>query len=234
MINPVKRSYSTKDVDMIVASEIIINSAIANKIFLQSKRSTWADPFFQNIKTQINTAAQTHLGVDNALQLRQATHVVLSIQANALRDLAEVKIQIIEDFKETPTQQAEILTQLGFSTYHAKAQKRDQEALINLLYQFQTNLKPALKIEIVSKGTAQASLDAIVAYAITLKDSNVTQEGTKGTRKEITQEAIIEFNSIYSKIVSITKIAAKFYKDNPALSQQFSFAKVSKTLNIIK
>ena len=234
MTNPVKRSYSTKDVDMVIAAETIINSAIANKTYLQTKRSTWADPFFQNIKTQINTAVQTHLGVDNAQQLRQATQVVVAIQANALKDLAEIKIQIIEDFKETPTQQVEILNQLGFTSYHKEAQNRDQEALINLLYQFKSNLSPTLKTEIVNKGTAEQSLDAIITYANTLKDSNILQEGTKGTRKQTTQEAIIEFNSIYNKVVSITKIASKFFKDNPALKQQFSFAKVSKTLNNTK
>lgn len=36
----VKRNYNTKDVDMLVTIETIIDCAIANKEFLQSKRST--------------------------------------------------------------------------------------------------------------------------------------------------------------------------------------------------
>ena len=46
------RKYKTKDVDMVITIETIIDSAIANKTFLQSKRPAWADPFFDDIKTK--------------------------------------------------------------------------------------------------------------------------------------------------------------------------------------
>ena len=112
------RHYNTKDVDMLVSASTIIESAIANKTFLQSKRSTWADPFFDDLKTKINTAIQTYLGIDSAKDLRQSTQAILNIQTQALTDLAEAKVQITEDFKNNPPKQTEILTQLGFTSYH--------------------------------------------------------------------------------------------------------------------
>ncbi len=227
----IQRIYNTKDVDMLIAIDTIIDSAIANKTFLQTKRSTWADPFFQNTKAEINTTVQTYLGVDSTQTLRQSTQIVKGIQANALRDLAEVKVQIQVDFSDQPTRKTEILTQLGFTTYFAAAQTKDQEALINLLFQFKTNLTPTLKTEIVTKGTAAAILTTITTYADTLREANVTQEGNKGTRKEITNEALTAFNTIYTKVSGIAKIANNFYKGNPALQQQFSFNKVSKAIN---
>lgn len=227
----ITRGYNSKDVDMIIAADTIIDTAIANKTFLQGKRTTWADPYFANIKAQIQTTTQTYLGVDSAKELRQATQAVIAILQPALKDLAEVKIQIEEDFKSTPVRQTEILTQLGFNTYHKAAQKGDQEALINLLYQFKTNLLPALKTEITAKGTAATTLTTIIGYADALKAADVTQEGKKGARAVITDAAIIQFNDIYSKIISITKISAKFYKDNSALKDQFSFNKVAKKIN---
>ena len=226
-----ERIYNTKDVDMLLAIETIIDSAIANKTFLQTKRSNWADPYFQNIKTQINTIIQDNLGVDSAKELRQATIAVKAIQTNALTDLAEIKVQIEQDFKTQPDRKSEILNQLGYTNYYALATTRDQEGLINLLFQYNTNLTPALKAEIVAKGTAATALDAINAYAQTLKDANVLQEGTKGTRKEITSETIQIFNEIYSTVSSIAIIAAKFFKTDAAKKDQFSFAKVSKALN---
>ena len=226
-----ERIYNTKDVDMLLAIETIIDSAIANKTFLQTKRSNWADPYFQDIKAQINTIIQDNLGVDSAKELRQATIAVKAIQTNALIDLAEIKVQIEQDFKAQPDRKSEILNQLGFTTYYAQATTRDQEGLINLLFQYNTNLTPALKAEIVAKGTAAAALDAINAYAQTLKDTDVFQEGTKGTRKEITSETIQIFNEIYGTVSSIAIIAAKFFKTDAAKKDQFSFAKVSKTLN---
>ena len=141
-------------------------------------------------------------------------------------------MQIEQDFKATPDRKTEILTQLGFNSYFKLAtSSRDQEALIDLLFQYKTNLTPELKTEIVDKGTAEAALDNITDYADTLKNANVSQEGDKGTRKEITNEAIQAFNGVYNSVSSIAIIAAKFYKADPAKKDLFSFNKVSKALN---
>src|SRR5690606_16086421 len=198
---------------------------------LQTKRSTWADPFFDDLKAKTDNAVQTYLRVDSAKDLRQATQALTGKQKQAIKDLAEVKVQINEDFKSNKTERDEILKQLGFTTYHKDAQKGDQEGLINLLFQFKTNLTPALKNKITGKGTAQILLDTITGYADTLKNADVTQESYKGTKKTITAAALKEFNEIYDSIISICKIAGKFYKDQPTLKDQFSYSKVAKTLN---
>ena len=158
----ITRKYSTKDVDFLITADTIINSAIANQPFLETKRSTWKPAFFQDIKTQINNAIETYLGVDSAKALRDASQVVYAIVTPANAILAEVKVQIEEDFKDTPTQKNEILNNLGYTSYFADARRGDQEGLINLLYQFKTNLSPDLTTKIVNKGTAQASLDEII------------------------------------------------------------------------
>jgi len=227
----VLRAYKIKDVDMLVTSATIIESAIKNKTFLISKRTTWTDPFFPNLKLKIDTAVQTHLGVDSAKNLRQATIIVLSIEKNALIDLAEFKVQVMEDFKSDKIRRDEILNQLGFKSYHTPAQRGDQEAMINLLFQFKTNMTTALKTEITAKGTTAALINNIVAYANTLKNADITQENFKETRKELTEAATNEFNDIYNAVISICKISSKFFKDKPALKDQFNFSKVSKTLN---
>jgi hypothetical protein len=204
---------------------------LLTKHFYNQKEPHGADPFFDNLKTQIQTTTETYLGKDAAQLMREATQVVLTIQTQAINDLAEFKVQIEQDFKDTPVQKTEILTQLGFTTYHKSAQKGDQEGLVNLLFQFKTNLNPTLNTEIVSKGTAQATIDNIIGYANTLKDANISQETYKGTRKEITDEAITAFNQIYDQVISIAKIASNFYKTDKTKQQLFSFAKVTATLN---
>lgn len=228
------RIYKTKDVDMVVTIETIIDSAIANKAFLQSKRPAWADPFFEDIKTNINDVANKYLGADAAKKLRESTQAVIAIQEPAIADLSEVKIQIEVDFDDNPIRKKEILTQLGYTSHFKEAQKRDQEGLINLLYQFKTNLTPELKTEIVDKGTNQAQLETIINYAETLKNANVTQEGFKGTRTELTAEAINALNAIYSKVIGVAKIATRFYAKDKTKKDLFSFNKVSKKLNFSK
>lgn len=229
-----QRNYRAKNVDMLVTASTIIENAIHHKKFLQQKRSTWADPFFDDIKTRIETATQTYLGVDSAKELRRATRTINDIQKTALESLSECNVQITEDFKSDKTQRDEILKQLGFKPYYRKAQYGDQEALINLLYQFKTNMTASLKSEIVAKGTAEKIIDEIIAYTDNLKNANISQEVFKGQRKNITATAIKEFNEIYNQIISIGRIAARFYKGKPVMQQQFSFSKVSKTLNVQK
>ena len=231
MATTTQRNYKVKDIEMLTAAATIIDNAIANKTHLQAKRTTWADPFFENLKTQIATTTETHLGKDAAKQMRNATQIVLSIQEQALQELAELKVQIIEDFKNNKTQQTEILTTLGFSTYHSPAQKGDQEALVNLLFQFKQNLTPTLSAEITAKGTAQSTLNTISNFANTLQTANITQETYKGTRKEITNEAIIAFNQIYDQIISIAKISKNFYKTDKTKQTLFNFKKIAATIN---
>ena len=49
----ITRKYNTKDVEMLTATATIIENTIQNKAFLQSKRTTWADPFFDELKDKI-------------------------------------------------------------------------------------------------------------------------------------------------------------------------------------
>ncbi|MBM6497923.1 hypothetical protein [Flavobacterium macrobrachii] len=230
----ISRNYKCKDVEMLITAATINESAIKNKTFLQSKRANWADPFFEDFKAEIDKTIEDYLGADSAKQLRESTQIVLEIQANAMKDLAELKTQIDADFKSNPVQKTEILTTLGFNAHYKAVQSKDQEALISLLFQFKTNLTPNLRTKITDQGTAPATLDAIIAHAEQLKNANITQEGFKGTRKEITAEALTAFNAIYDKVINIAVISAKFYKDKPELKDQFSFTKVKNKLNLTK
>lgn len=225
------RKYKLKDVEMLTSSATIIDNAIANKTVLQSKRSTWTDAFFNDLKSQIESTTENFLGKDAAKEMREATQIVVSLQAKAQNDLSEFKTQIAQDFKKTPAKKDEILNTLGFAAHYKKVKTGDQEALVQLLYQFKTNIVPALSTEIVEKGIAQATIDAIVGYANTLKQANITQEGKKGTRKETTEEAIVAFNNIYDQVISFATIARNLYKTEKTKQDLFSFSKVSATMN---
>lgn len=229
-MNSNSRNYPGKDVEMLTACSTIIESAITNQGKLVPRRSTWAAPYFDNLKKRIDAAFQNHLGIDNAKDQRQSTQVLLGIQKQALKDLALAKVQIDEDFKKEITRRIEIIKQLGFTTYLKDAQRKDQEAMINLLYMFKTNL-PGLRAEIEAKGTDKATLDAIVGYADMLKNANISQEIFKGGKKAITAEAITEFKEIYDELIKICKIAAKFFMEEPHLKDQFTYSKVLKALN---
>jgi hypothetical protein len=225
MATTLKRAYSGKDVDMLTACGTIIEQAITHKTFLVSKRSNWADPFLPNIKTRIKNAFSNFLGIDSAQQMRDATQIVTDIQKNALNDLAEFKVQIMEDFKSNKKHRDEILNRLGFTAHHKPAQAKSQESLIELLLSFKTNMTAVLQKEITKAGTKAALITAIIGYADVLRSSNITQETSKGSRKEVSQAGVTEFNAIYTQVISIAKISAKFFKDDKAIKDEFSFSK---------
>lgn len=79
------RRYTVKDIEMIIASSVILKNAVLKKEFLQTKRSNWTDAFFQQLEEEINQTVQTYLGLDSAKDLRQATAIVYSIQKKALK-----------------------------------------------------------------------------------------------------------------------------------------------------
>lgn len=224
------RNYSGKDVDMLITAETITGTAIANKAKLIAKRSSWADPYFDDLKAKIALVFQTQFGVDGAKELRQSTQVLLGIQKNGLKDLAELKVQLMEDFKKDPARRTEILKQLGFTDHHKDAQGKDQEALISLLYKFKQNLR-GLQAEIMGKGTDKNILETITGYADTLKNANVSQETFKSSKKSITAGTLASYNAIYDEVISVCKIAAKFFVEDAHLKEQFSFSKVQKALN---
>lgn len=93
----IQRMYKSKDVDMLIAASSIADTAITHKPFLQSNRSIWADSFFEDLKNDINTAIQSHLGMDNAKDLRLASIAIKGIHDVAINDLA------LEKFKSTKT-----------------------------------------------------------------------------------------------------------------------------------
>ena len=231
MATKIKRTYTGKDVEMLTSCSTIVDHATEHKTFLVSKRANWIDPFFPDLKTRIDNAFTNILGVDNAQQMRTATQVVLGIEANALPALSEFKIQIMEDFTDKKVRRDEILTNLGFTAHLKAAQKSDQEALIQLLLSFKLNMTPAMQTEITNKGMAAATITTIISYAQVLKDSNITQETMKGSRKVITAAGVKEFNEIYKQVSSVAKISANFFKTDKAVQEKFSYAKTLKNLN---
>lgn len=226
-----KRRYKVKDVDMLIAASTILETAIKNKTFLQSKRSKWADPFFYSTKARVDEATRTFLGLDSAKELRQATQAVYAIQRQAIAVLSELKVQISADFNKDKLRRDEILNQLGFASFYSKSRKYEQEALISLLYQFNANLTEGLRAEIADKGTELATLDAILGFADILKTANVGQEVLKGQRKSMTAHMTEELNGIYNEMIGICVVASRLYKDNPGMKQRFSFKKVLQALN---
>lgn len=225
-----KRKYSGTDVEMLTTVSTVLQAAIQHKPFLISKRASWADPFFSDFETRIDAAVVTYLGFDNARALRTQTAALQALVKPVYDNLAFVKIQIEEDFKGDTSRLNEILNTLGYKTIWKSDGGADQEALIQMLYRFSTNLTSDIRTQLVAKGIADSTLTEITDAAEELRNANVSQESIKQSRKGQTATAVTELNAIYDMGVSIGRISRKIFKDNPAVADQFSLAKILRNL----
>jgi hypothetical protein len=221
--------YNCSDVEMLMTSQIIAESFTTNITFLSEARTDWTPEYAAGLKTRVSEGLEK-LGIDSKKDLRKATQVVNKIMDPAKKDLAFFKAQILDDFKALPDRKDEILRTLGFTDYLRKVQKRNQEALIQLLFAFKTNMTAELRTEIIGKGTKTTFIDKIVGYGVTLNNANVTQETFKGSSAEVTKEVRDALNAIYREIIGICKKAIKVYAGNPTKKNLFTFSKVLKQL----
>jgi hypothetical protein len=226
-----QRTYSYKDVTMLVACQTIVENFKAHKEEIIAVRSVWADSFISTFETRINKAITNYLGLDPKQELKAASLAVSQLQEAALKDLSFLKVQLEVDFAGDKVRQASLLDGLGYYSYWVTARGKNQQALIQLLYQYRNGLSKAVKAELLAKGINEALLNRISSYADTLRKANVTQETLKGSSREITEAGTLEFNAIYEQAMTICKICAKIFADNPQVKDKFIFSKIAKSIS---
>ena len=219
------RKYKCHDVEMLTASETILNHCIENSSVLIAKRPLWHDPFFPNLLQTLEEAYSKYLGIDNAKELREASAEVNRLQSSSLNLLSDFKTQLSVDFGSDKPRLNEILNQLGFNGYYRKASNGSQQALMELLAKFKNNMSAELETEITGKGTGAALITGIKDYFETFRAANTRQETAKGKKINITAAEISGLNEVYTTIVGICKIARKAFNADPVKKDLFSFAK---------
>jgi hypothetical protein len=209
-----------------MTSKTIAESFKANLPVLSAIRSDWTDQYANDLISRIDSAIEKNLGIDAKKDLRNATTNLSVIQIPAKRDVSFFKTQIDDDFKNDPSKRDEILKILGFTKHVRNVQKSNQEALIQLLYAFKTNMNDSLRKVITAKGMNGSLIDNVISYADTFKQANTTQENLKGSTKEISKEVSDSFNAIYDEIIGICKKASNYFHYEPLKIEQFTFSKV--------
>ncbi|MFH1005694.1 MAG: hypothetical protein V1781_09440 [Bacteroidota bacterium] len=227
----IERKYNFKDVEMLISAKTLCDNFKAYKSPIIALRANWADPFITNFQTRIDTAISVYLGLDPKKDLKLATQQILQIQAQTLSNLSLFKTNIVADYATDKIRLKWLLDTLGFTDNYKDSLKKDQEALVELLQKFKLNMTTAIKTEISAKGTSTTLITDIINSADIIKNADVYQEGLKGASKELTNQAITEFNAIYAQATAICKIAAKLFKSDLVKKDKFTFAKLTSDLN---
>lgn len=226
-----ERKFKGKSIDMLMACSTLMEHVIENQSTLIERRPDWADPYFPDLQTRIHKAFSDIIGVSSVETLKNATRNLTSVQQNALKALGDFNIQLDVAYHDDKNRLKALRALLGMEAWYLKAMRKNQEALIQLLYTFKSNLSDEIKTELSSKGVPEALMTSIADAADPMKAANVSQEQAKGGRKEITQAGVDELNAIYRSVIGIAKIASRFFLDDPVKKELFSYAKVLRQLS---
>lgn len=223
-----QRLYSSTDVGMLTAILTITESAIAAEDFLSAKRPVWVPPFFQDIRTRIETAFASILGISNVAELRRLTKNVTGLQRSLLSDLSDFRVQLKADYADNPDRAEELSNLMGFKSAGVtlKSYKGNQESLAQLLQRVKTVITPEVRAELQEKGMSPQTIDNILTNADAYILANVQQESFKSQKPTLTDANIQELNALYTIVIGIAKIARSFYKGQPAEQAKFSFKTV--------
>lgn len=229
-----QRTYSYKDVDMLLACQTVAENFKAHQSEIVALRSAWADPFIADYQTRLNNAIQTYLGLDPRKDLKVATQTVVQLQEGAIKELSFLKVQLEADFTADKARLQTLLNALGFQSYWKAVQRKDQQSLIQLLYQYRNGLTDGIKKELLAKGIQKELVNRISGYADSLRNANVSQETLKGSSKEITEAGTVAFNVLYEQAIAICKICARLFADNPQVKDKFVFSGLVKKMGATK
>ena len=227
-----EKNYTHRDVDMLIATRTLLAHCQEHKAELVDARPGWADPYFGDLRLRVDTAIDDYLGIDAAKELRASTIEILELMKAAHRKLSLLKVQLEVDYASESARLTELLAMLGYSTHWESARRGDQEAAIQLLYQYKENLTADMKAEFIAKGMSPTLLSELDSLSEELRETNVKQETLKSTRKDITAEARAEFNAIYEAAIGISKIAVRIFQDDAEKQQKFVFSRIVDNLNI--
>jgi hypothetical protein len=227
-----QRNYKTTDMEMLMIAATIVENAISNKAYLQTKKSAWAGSLFNDLKTKVDTACHDHFSADNGGDLQQAVGLFRDIHKKALKDLFIFKMQLTEDLKDDEQKLEQILTLLGFTAYYADAHDRDKKALVDLLARFRANASPELRNELMKKGISRNLISGLIEYDKAFKKAGIRPGNYKGIDKGVPVKAIKKLNEIHSSVIHLCKTAITFYKGDEQAREKFNFKAVAKWLNI--
>lgn len=220
------RAYKGSDADMLTCGLVICDHAIFHQLALAGRRSRLTLPFIGDLRTDIAKALQKDLGIDPKAALLAATNNVTSA-GTKIRDLFSDFYQDLRDgYAENKPRLNTISTALGFIDLYDAVRNNNQQAIGQLLAQFDQNMTPELLAELTDPDQADisATLIADIRAHSNFSELNVTQEGLKGTGVAITAEQIEKFNALYRRFMNIARLGRSLFRDQPALADKFSYS----------
>lgn len=223
-----ERKYKGTAIQMLMATDLIMDNAIAMASTLIAARPKWTVSYLTDIKGNIASILEDSFGIKGTTSLKEVTSILVTKEIAAKAMLQQVKTQIGIDFRKDEAKRKEYISTLGFAKVKS-IKDASQDATIEMLVTFRNNLTPAIEADLTAAGMNPATLESIKALATELYQANALQEQKKIGSKETTATLNAQLNDIYDEVITIAKIASTLLTDKADI-EKFSYTRALKQM----
>jgi hypothetical protein len=211
---------------MLLASEIIIDNAILLVAKIKALRPKWDEKYLAGVRETINGILKNDFGYDTSASIKEKTEEVLAKEASAKTLLQQVKMQVELDFRKEEAKCNRYLTSLGLTLVkHISA--ASQDAVGEMLNMFRINLTPEMEKELVDAGMNPQTLADLKLLSNDFNNLNMAQEVMKTNQKNISAALNDKLNNLYDEVITIAKMASSMLPDKLD-AEKFSFTRALK------
>lgn len=225
MSTEIKAVFAGRHFEMLLVIDTIIRFAIGNQPALMEERTNYTLAYFASLEQRI-TAAISLVGAGTTRAQLEATGKLILELADTYKRLSIIKTSIEDIFATNPTKRDLYLNLLGYNAIFKDATSRGQERTFALAATFASNLTPDMRADLVAGGVPDIKLTELLNLAISLRDSNVTQEQFKVLRSKLSEDKLIVLNGLYLEVIGVCKLGRKKFTKEPAIKKQFSYSGV--------
>lgn len=218
----IQQAYHCSQDELYATSLLIVESYKANQALFATKKSTYTVLFGTNLKAEI-LAAKTMLDFQQRGAAQEVFKTQMETAANEAMEIWKELESLIRD--SFPADQYEIRRQEAGSTNYTGASHHNWESVSQLMLSGQTF--------ITTHGAALTTGGMLPAFPgdyDTAKDAFDTLytdfKNAEQNTSEQRDEKITANNTFYKKITNLCEDGQKYYRNEPAKRERFTFSKV--------
>jgi hypothetical protein len=223
-----ERKYKGTAIQMLMATDLIIDNAIAMAPALTAARPKWTMSYLTDLKGNISSILEDNFGIKGTTSLKEVTATLTTKEIAAKAMLQQAKTQIEVDFGKDKSKCSSYLITLGLNKVKV-IKNASQDATIEMLITFRNNLTPNIEADLTAAGMSPNTLANIKMLATELYQANALQEQKKIGSKETTATLNAQLNDIYDEVIGIAKIAASLLTEKADI-EKFSYSRALKQM----
>jgi hypothetical protein len=221
-VSSIKQAYNCSQDELYAVSLLVMDSFDANQIFFLSKKTTYTVAFGTALRAQILAAKALP-----DFQQRGAAQESFKGQMQTAATTALTLWQELESFirDSFPASEFKTRREESGSTHYAAASSNDWESVSQLMQSGRTFIG-AHTAELTTGGMPAAFSGAFSTARTNFDTLYASFKGAEQTSSEQRDQKILANNAVHTKITNLCDDGKKYYRDDPAKRERFTFSKV--------